>query len=102
LALAQGLSGRVASAEEGRMEGVLVSARKSGTPITLTVVSDREGRFNFPRDTLAAGRYELSIRAVGYELDAPGSVELDATKGAAIEVKLRRAKDLAAQLTNTE
>jgi len=83
------------------MEGVLVSARRAGTLITLTVVSDREGRFDFPKGTLAAGRYQLSIRAVGYELDGPGSVELGA-KGAAIQLKLRRAKDLAAQLTNTE
>ena len=83
------------------MEGVLVSARRAGTPITLTVVSDREGRFDFPKGALAAERYRLSIRAVGYELDGPGSVELVA-KGAAVQLKLRRAKDLAAQLTNTE
>jgi len=100
-AFAEGLSGRVASAEEPRMEGVLVSARKSGTPITYTVVTDREGRFAFPAGTVSAGRYELAIRAVGYELAGPASVEIG-VKGAAVDLKLRRAKDLAAQLTNTE
>jgi len=42
------LSGRVTSAEEGAMEGVLVSAKKPGSTITVTVVSDREGRYRFP------------------------------------------------------
>ena len=31
------------------MEGVLVSAQKAGSPITVTVVSDEHGRFRFPR-----------------------------------------------------
>ena len=36
------LSGQVSSAEEGAMEGVLVSARKAGSNITVTVVSDAQ------------------------------------------------------------
>jgi streptogramin lyase len=101
LGFAQRLSGTVVSAEEGAMEGVLVSARKPGSTITFTVVSDRNGRFGFPDRTLTAGRYDASIRAVGYELEGPTSIDLGA-KGTMIELKLRRAKDLAAQLTNTE
>jgi streptogramin lyase len=99
---AQGLDGRVTSAEEGRMEGVLVSARRAGAPITVTVVSDREGRFDFPNGALVPGRYDLSIRAIGFDLQSPAAVEVDAKKNTAIEVKLSRTKDLAAQLTNTE
>jgi hypothetical protein len=34
------LTGQVSSAEEGTMEGVLVSARKVGSTVTVTVVSD--------------------------------------------------------------
>ena len=34
------LSGQVASAEEGKMEGVLVSAKRDGTTITTTVITD--------------------------------------------------------------
>jgi hypothetical protein len=37
---AQALSGRVTSAEEGAMEGVLVSAKQTGSSVTVTVVSD--------------------------------------------------------------
>ena len=36
------------------MEGVLVSAKRDGSPITVTVVSDATGRYGFPADRLAA------------------------------------------------
>ena len=96
---AANLTGRVASAAELRMEGVLVSARKAGATITHTVVSDASGRFDFAPAKLAAGRYELTIRAVGFELDSAATVEVPAAN---VELKLRKTRDLAAQLTNTE
>jgi virginiamycin B lyase len=98
---AQTLIGSVNSAEEGAMEGVLVSAQKAGSPITVTVVSDEQGRFRFPDGTLSPGHYALRIRAEGYDLDGPQSVDLGATP-ADIAIKLRRTADLAAELTNTE
>src|SRR5712691_6036444 len=51
------LSGRVSSAEEGAMEGVLVSAKKAGSTITITVVSDAQGRYRFP-----TGKLDLKLR----------------------------------------
>ena len=42
------LTGRVTSVEEGPMEGVLVSAKKTGSTITITVVSDSQGQYRFP------------------------------------------------------
>ena len=53
------------------MEGVLVSAKGVGTNITITVVSDNKGRYNFPRTRLKPGRYSISIRAAGYEIASP-------------------------------
>ena len=50
------LSGKVSSAEEGLMEGVLVSAKKEGSTITATVVSDAKGEFSFPADRREGGR----------------------------------------------
>jgi hypothetical protein len=94
------LTGRVASAEEGPMEGVLVSAQQDGSPITISVVSGADGSFSFPAAKLAAGRYALRIRAVGYELDGPAAAEVPAPK--ALDLTLRKVTDLAAQLTNTE
>jgi streptogramin lyase len=98
---AQTLSGSVASAEEGAMEGVLVSAQKDGSPITVTVVSDDNGRFRFPAGRLSSGHYTLRIRAAGYDLAGPLSFALGAV-AADVAVKLRKTSDLAAQLTNTE
>ena len=57
---AAALSGQVTSAEEGPMEGVLVSAKKDGSTITITVVTDAKGEYSFPADRLAAGHYARS------------------------------------------
>jgi hypothetical protein len=46
------LTGVVRSAEEGPLEGVLVSAQRVNTPVTVTVVSDASGRYSFPRNRL--------------------------------------------------
>ncbi len=84
------------------MEGVLVSAKRAGSTITITVVSDEHGRFSFPAAKLAPGHYALRIRAIGYELDGPQARDVGAGKAATVDLKLRKTSDLAAQLTNTE
>src|SRR5437667_8144302 len=99
-ALAQ-LDGRVVS-PDGALEGVVVSARKSGSPVTTSVVSGADGRFSFPAAKLEPGSYALRIRATGYELEGPQSVEVDNGATRAVELKLRKASDLSAQLTNAE
>jgi len=96
------LSGSVSSAEEGAMEGVLVSAKKTGSTITITVVSDKQGRYSFPASKLAAGKYALKVRAVGYELAGSSSIEIISKKENKADLKLRKAADLAAQLSNGE
>ena len=96
------LAGQVSSAEEGPMEGVLVSAQQNGSSISTTVVSGADGRFSFPRHNVAAGHYALRVRALGYELDGSQSVDVAPLQIATVDLKLRRTKDLAAQLTNTE
>jgi streptogramin lyase len=96
------LSGVVSSKEEGHMEGVLVSAKKEGANISVTVVSDSQGRYAFSSERLSPGDYRLRIRAVGYELDDPGIVKLEANKSARLELTLHKAKDLASQLSSAE
>jgi len=95
------LSGKVTSSEEAAMEGVLVSAKREGSTITVTVVSDAQGRYSFPAKRLAPGRYTLRVRAVGYELDSPLVVTLT-NKPAEADLRLKKAADLAAQLSNGE
>src|SRR3954454_16042698 len=70
------LQGVISSAAEGKMEGVGVSAQKSGSPITVSVASDKQGRYQFPGDRLAAGDYAVRIRAVGYEPEKELTVKL--------------------------
>ena len=86
------LAGQVRSAAEGLMEGVVVSAKKAASTVTVSVISDAQGQYSFPRNRLTPGRYSLSIRAVGYEMDDPGPVEVTANKTATANVSLRPAK----------
>ena len=95
------LSGVVSSAEEGPMEGVLVGAKKVGSTITITVVSDEHGRYRFPASKLTPGQYALRIRAVGYDLASPSTLEVTAGQTTA-DLKLRKAADPASQLSNAE
>ena len=96
------LTGQVTSAEEGPMEGVLVTAKKTNSTIAITVVSDAQGRYRFPAAKLDAGHYAISIRAVGYELDGPKAVDLGDPQPATADLKLRKAANVSMQLTNAE
>src|SRR6202049_517854 len=71
---AAALTGQVTSQEEGAMEGVVVSAKKDGSTITVSVVSNKQGMYSFPANRLEPGHYSLKIRAVGYDLDGVGPV----------------------------
>ncbi len=104
LALAQpmALSGVVSSAEEGVMEGVLVNAKRDGSNKTITVVTDDKGRYQFSSDRLDAGKYTLSIRAVGFDLAKRAIVNIAAGNAAQADLKLIKARDIASQLTNAE
>jgi streptogramin lyase len=95
-------AGRVSSAEEGPMEGVVVSAKREGSIVTVSVVSDEQGRFSFPRRKLPPGRYALRIRATGWELEGPASAEVAADKSGSYDLKLRKVADITPQMTNAE
>src|SRR5258708_13635279 len=69
------LSGQVSSAEEGAMEGVVVSAKKAGSTITVSVISNAQGNFSFPSGRLEPGSYTLRIPAAASELDGPKTID---------------------------
>lgn len=98
------LQGTVSSQEEGAMEGVLVSAKKSGSTITVTVLTNDKGYYEFPANRLSAGDYSLAIRAVGYKLATPVKAHLEHGKSATEDLKLQKATqdEEASQLTNWE
>ncbi len=96
------LKGQVTSAEEGAMEGVLVSAKREGSNKTVTVVSDAKGQYSFPGPRLEPGKYTITIRAIGYELAAPATSDVLPKGNATADLKLVKTKNLAAQLSNGE
>lgn len=96
------LSGRVSSAAEGFMEGVLVSAKRDGSTITVTVVSDERGRYRFPASALGPGRYGLKIRAAGYDLAGPSVAVVAPDRANVADLRLVKTKDLASQLSDAE
>jgi virginiamycin B lyase len=96
------LSGTVSSDAEGKMEGVVISAKEARSPMTVSVVSDKEGRYAFPGDRLQPGKYTLKIRAVGYELAQSVSAEVAPNKAAEVPLKLVTAQDLPSQMTSAE
>src|SRR5882762_8763750 len=87
---AAALTGRVSSDTEGPMEGVLVRAKGIGRTVSVTVVTDRNGEYSFPAARLTPQTYNLDIRAVGYELANPVSVEVAPAKRLARTSNLRR------------
>jgi virginiamycin B lyase len=96
------LTGVVTSDAEGLMGGVLVTARPEGANMTVTVISDEQGRYVFPPGKLQSGKHTLTIRAVGYDLAAQTPAEIKPGKPAHADIKLVKAKDLASQLTGAE
>jgi virginiamycin B lyase len=96
------LTGVVSSQEEGKMEGVVVTARRAGALFDVSVVSDAGGRYSFPTTHLVPGQYTLKMRAAGYDLVDPGPVQVAAGKGATLDLKLAKAKDLSRQLNSVE
>ena len=99
---AAALTGSVSSAAEPVMEGVVVSAKKDGSTITVSVVTDDKGRYGFPAGRLEPGHYTLSARAVGYDLDGPKTIDVAAGQAAVADIKLKPARNLSSQLTNAE
>ena len=96
------LRGVVSSQAEGNMEGVVVNARRGGANFTVSVVSDAQGRYSFPRTHLDVGTYTVTTRAVGYDLNDPGPVEVAASQPASLDLRLQPTTDLASQLSSIE
>ena len=84
------------------MEGVVVSARKDGSTVSISVVTNDQGRFAFPAARLEPGRYTLKARAAGFELDGARAADVAAGQEARAEIQLKKVKNLSAHLTNAE
>src|SRR5206468_10039493 len=87
---------------KGKMEGVGVPARRAKSIVQVSVTTDAEGRYSFPRNRLEPGEYTLSVRAVGYDIGSPAKAAVANGKAATSDIKLKKTKNLAGQLSNAE
>jgi virginiamycin B lyase len=97
------LQGTVSSAQEGAMEGVLVSAKRAGSTITTTVVTDQKGHYAFPASRLQPGHYDITTRAIGYRLKDARAADVAGGATAPADIALEKVSDLhqlADQLSN--
>jgi virginiamycin B lyase len=93
------LSGVVRSQAEGPMEGVIVTAKRAGGTIAVSVVTDKTGTYSFPADRLVSGEYNLSIRAVGYGQPDVRTVTVDPTKKKDQNLTLAKIENVLPQIT---
>jgi streptogramin lyase len=96
------LTGTVRSDAEGVMEGVVVTAKKPDSIVQVSVTTDAQGHYAFPENRLEPGDYTISIRAVGYDIDAPTKATVESEKVTTTNIKLKKTDNLAGQLTNAE
>jgi len=80
---AAALTGTVTSKAEGAMEGVAVIAKRDGSPVLTSVMTDARGQYSFPRSHLKPGKYTIAIRAAGYVLPGSGTIPVDVSAEAA-------------------
>src|SRR4030095_4493365 len=96
------ITGIVSSEAEGKMEGVVVTARRAKSIVEVSVTTDAGGRYAFPQDRLQPGEYTLSARAVGYDIATPAKATVSSIEPATADIKLKKTKNLAGQLSNAE
>src|SRR6476469_7551619 len=94
-ASASALMGIVSSQAEGSMEGVVVSATRTGSTMTVSVMSDAQGRYAFPANRLEPGAYSIHIRATGYDLESPSAVDVTSGRSSQLDLRLRKTQDVA-------
>jgi len=96
------LQGTVSSADEGKMEGVVVTAQKKNSVISISVITDKNGHYQFPRTKLDDGDYSLRLRATGYVPEKTLTTTVVNSKPNTVDIKLKKTTDIASQLTNAE
>ncbi len=99
---APALTGVIRAADGEAMGDVTVTAARDKSTISVTVISDDQGRYSFPADRLGPGHYTLTTRAVGYDLDGKPQANVATEATAAADITLKKTRKLVAQLTSAE
>jgi len=93
------LTGTAKGAGGATLEGVVVSARASGSNITTSVLTDERGEYVFP--PLDGGRYDVWAQATGYQV-ARASLAIDDGRQARQAFALPTLDDVTPQLSASE
>lgn len=70
------LIGTASSDAKGKMEGVVVTANKPGSIVSVT--TDTRDHYAFPENRLELCEYTISVRAVGYDVSPPTKATVEA------------------------
>ena len=99
---AAALAGQVASTEEGPMEGVIVSAKKDGSTITISVITNAQGRLQLPGGATRARPVQPANPRGRIRPRRPQECRCRGGQPASADLKLRKTRNLSKQLTNAE
>jgi virginiamycin B lyase len=86
-AFAATVTGNVKGPDGAPFEGAFVIAANTKTKISVSVLSDKTGRYHI--ENLPAGDYRVSVRAVGYAVDPHSGVTLTADQNASFDFPLK-------------
>jgi virginiamycin B lyase len=82
------VTGTVKGPDGAPFQGAFVQARNAQSKITVNVLSRRDGQYRIPN--LAAGDYEIRIKAVGYQAQPRTGVSLTADQKVSFEFELKK------------
>jgi virginiamycin B lyase len=82
------VTGDVKGPDGAPFEGAFVQAINAQTHITISVLSDKQGRYRV--ENLPAGEYQVQVRAVGFSTDPHSAVNLSADQNVSFEFPLQK------------
>ena len=88
LAHAATVAGTVKAPDGAPFRGAFVQAQNANTKITVSVLSDKDGRYKI--ENLPDGQYQLELRAVGFRASPRGGVNLKADQNSPQEFALQK------------
>ena len=86
LADAATISGKVTGPDGAPFRGAFVQARHAGLKMTVSVMSDGQGRYF--AENLPAGEYRVQVRAIGFKTDPKTGMKLTADQDASADFAL--------------
>src|SRR5712692_10827270 len=82
------VTGNVKGPDGTPFEGAFVQAINAKTHISVSVLSDKQGRYRV--ENLPAGEYQVRVRAVGFTTDPHSAVNLSADQNVSFEFALQK------------